>query len=491
MRLAGYVRVSRVGGREGESFISPTEQTERLQAWCKAHGHQLVRIAEDLDVSGGEAQRPQLLHILDDIEAGKLDGLIVAKLDRFARNISHAVAMLDRIHHAGGQFVSVSEGFDSTTPAGRLALNMLLAFAQFELERIRDQWTDVVQRMISRGIHPGAVPPVGYTRDDTGHLHPSPQAHLISEAFRRRAAGDTLSAITRWLQAEGLQTARGGPVSRSTVFGLLTNRAYLGEARSGELVNREAHPALTDEVTFARAQQAKPGRPPRHQQPAVLGGLVRCQGCRYAMSPIMREGKRRYRCLGRQNQRACPAPAFVTEHELLPVVEEVLMFDYPNHIARASGDTEAIEKATSRRDELRRVAEEWRDNQDLQASIGMSDYLAGLKPRIAVWQDAERHLETLLSARPSGLPDAAVLQSVWVDMTNEERRELLGAVYDAIVIRKHPSRSSRLAITDRCLFIPSGSLRVEDLPSRHRRSQEPLAPFDWPSDPAGSGVPIS
>jgi DNA invertase Pin-like site-specific DNA recombinase len=488
MRLGGYVRVSRVGGREGESFISPIEQRERLEAWCTAHGHTLATVAEDLDVSGGEAQRPQLLALLADIEAGRLDGLIVAKLDRFARNISHAVAMLDRIHQAGGQFVSVSEGFDSTTPAGRLALNMLLAFAQFELERIRDQWSSVVERMIGRGVHPGAVPPVGYERGPQGQLVPSDQAHLVTEAFQRRAGGETLSDVTRWLMAQNLRTAHGDDVSRSTVFGLLRNRAYLGEARSGELVNRDAHPALTDEVTFARAQQASPGRPPRTGEPAVLAGLVRCQGCRYAMAPVMREGKRRYRCLGRQNQRDCPAPAFVTEHELLPVVEEVLWSVYPDHVAQASGDVEAIEAATSVRDEARRVAEEWRDDASIQADLGMDTYLAGLRSRMGTWQDAERRLEQLLASRPDGLPDAASLRSSWPNMTSVERRAILGHVFDCLVIRKHPSRSSRLAILDRVLFIPAGTLTVEDLPSRHRRREQPLVPFDWPGDPTGPGV---
>jgi site-specific DNA recombinase len=123
---------------------------------------------QDLDVSGAATQRPQLEGILEGIESGRLDGLIVAKLDRFARNISSAITMLDRIDRAGGQFVSVSEGFDSTTPAGRLTMNMLLSFAQFELERYREQWAVAVTRMIDRGVHPGPVAPVGYQRSPGG-----------------------------------------------------------------------------------------------------------------------------------------------------------------------------------------------------------------------------------------------------------------------------------------------------------------------------------
>jgi site-specific DNA recombinase len=116
LRFGGYVRVSRVGGREGDSFLSPTLQRERLQAWCEVQGHDLVSIAEDLDVSGASTSREQLEALVEAIEAGRLDGVVVATLDRFGRSLPYAIALIDRINRAGGHFVSVADGFDTRTP---------------------------------------------------------------------------------------------------------------------------------------------------------------------------------------------------------------------------------------------------------------------------------------------------------------------------------------------------------------------------------------
>jgi site-specific DNA recombinase len=488
MRLGAYVRVSRVGGRTGDSFISPSEQAARVEHWCHAHGHTLAETMQDLDVSGAATQRPQLEGLLEGIESGRLDGLIVAKLDRFARNISSAVTMLDRIDRAGGQFVSVSEGFDSTTPAGRLTMNMLLSFAQFELERYREQWAVAVTRMIDRGVHPGPVAPVGYQRGPRGPLEPDEQAPFVTELFKRRAAGESVSALTRWLQDTSLRTSHGGQATRRLVDGVLRNRVYLGEARSGELINRDAHEPLTDEVTFARANQLHVPRPPRQGPPALLAGLVRCQGCRYAMAPVMRDGKRRYRCLGVQNQRKCPAPAFVTEHELLPIVERVLWTWQDEIIVDAAGEAAALEDAQQARDEARHVKEQWRDDPAVQAAMALGDYLAGLQARQALEDQRQRELDRLLGARPSGLPDATTLRGVWPAMSVEHKRLVLAQVFDAIVIRKHPSRSRRLAILDRVLFIPHGTLGLEDLPRGGNLGGHVCAPFDWPRDPTGAGV---
>jgi|tagenome__1003787_1003787.scaffolds.fasta_scaffold20951342_3 site-specific DNA recombinase len=127
MRFAGYVRVSRVGGREGESFLSPTLQRERMETWCASQGHDLLSIAEDLDVSGASTNRDQLEALVEGIEEGRLDGLVVATLDRFGRRLPYAIALIDRINRASGQFISVADGFDTRTPYGELALNVMLS----------------------------------------------------------------------------------------------------------------------------------------------------------------------------------------------------------------------------------------------------------------------------------------------------------------------------------------------------------------------------
>src|SRR4051794_18758311 len=120
MRLDGYVRVSRIGGRGGDSFISPTAQKETIRALAKAQGHRIVRWHTDLDEPGSKQTRPGFQDALARVEAGATEGIIVAKLDRFARSVSHAATALDRLEAAGGTLIAVDLGMDTSTSAGRL-----------------------------------------------------------------------------------------------------------------------------------------------------------------------------------------------------------------------------------------------------------------------------------------------------------------------------------------------------------------------------------
>src|SRR3954467_9306477 len=104
MILDGYVRVSQVNGRSGASFMSPMLQREQIERWATAHGHLIAVVHEELDESGGRADRPKLLEMIDRIEAGDADGVVIAKLDRFGRSLIDGLAAIERIGGAGGTF---------------------------------------------------------------------------------------------------------------------------------------------------------------------------------------------------------------------------------------------------------------------------------------------------------------------------------------------------------------------------------------------------
>src|SRR5687767_6207399 len=120
MRLIAYIRVSRVAGREGETFISPDVQRETIARHIKGGGHEFVGEQIDLDQSGGKIDRPGFERALAAVEAGEADGIAVAKLDRFARSVAGAAKALDRLEAAGGSLVAVDLGIDTSTAAGRL-----------------------------------------------------------------------------------------------------------------------------------------------------------------------------------------------------------------------------------------------------------------------------------------------------------------------------------------------------------------------------------
>src|SRR5262245_33006464 len=112
MALDAYVRVSDVRGRKGESFISPSVQREQIAAWASARGVEIGETLTELDESGARADRPLLIEAIERIEAGRSEGLVVAKLDRFGRSLTDGLSAIARIERAGGTFVSVQDGFD-------------------------------------------------------------------------------------------------------------------------------------------------------------------------------------------------------------------------------------------------------------------------------------------------------------------------------------------------------------------------------------------
>lgn len=486
--VGGYVRVSRVGGRSGEKFLSPTLQRERIAGWCTTHGHTLSVVVEDLDVSGGATDRDRLEALVERIERGDLGGLVVATLDRFGRSLPYAIALIDRIDRAGGQFVSVSDGFDTRTPYGRLALNVMLSVAQFELERVRAQWQTIVHRQIADGRHPGPTPPFGYERGPDGRLAPDRAAPLVAELFERVAAGESISPIARDWNTRAITTQRGGQITRRLLSSILTNRAYLGEARAGALVNPGAHPPLVDERTWRAVQSGTRPRPGRTGGRALLAGLVRCQGCRYAMAPVMRLGKRRYRCLGNQQGRKCPAPAFVTEEEIAPLVEGMLWRRLGQIVAEAAGDLEKIDDLRVQREVDERELVAFRDEPGVIEALGPRDYADGLAVRRAKLEATDHALSAALAARPVNLPDATTLRAMWPKMDDETRNGFLLDVFDAVVVRKHPSRSERLAIVDRVRAVARGRLAdLGDIPRAHR-GYRPIVAFEWASDPSGAWI---
>src|SRR5436190_550308 len=161
----GYVRVSRRGGREGESFISPEVQRKKIGAWAKLHDVEIVKWWEEIDQSGAKLLRPMFQETLARCERGETGGIVVARLDRFARSAVDALESIKRLNLAGARLVSVEDNFDGSTPMGRFAIGILTLIAELELERIKENWAAAVSSAVDRGVHISAKTPTGYERD--------------------------------------------------------------------------------------------------------------------------------------------------------------------------------------------------------------------------------------------------------------------------------------------------------------------------------------
>jgi DNA invertase Pin-like site-specific DNA recombinase len=484
MRLVGVIRVSRVGGREGATFISPDVQRDQIKAYARAHGHKIVAWQEDLDKPGSTLNRPGIQAALAQVDAGEAEGIIAAKLDRITRSIADLGKLLQRASTDGWNLVAVDVGLDLGMPNGKLVAHVLGAIAEWELDRRRNDWQLARERAVARGVHVASRIPTGYQRGEEGRLAVDEEvAPLIRELFRRRAEGQGWRTLATFLSESGVVTPYGNQTwTAGAVNGIIRNRVYIGEARSGEYVHADAHPAI---VTFADWQAAQaPGKMPqaRSDDPLMLSGLVRCGSCRYvAKADHMkdRHGDRlgMYRCRGTYASGKCPRPVAILARVLDPIVEKKLLA-----WLAAQEPTARADKASA---ELERAAAEARAaeaellayvSSETLAIAGRSAFehgLAARRQRLDEAQNAEAGLRsrivTIGKLTPADLVDA------WPGFTVAEKRELVAAAVDAVVVWPHQSGSLP---GDRVRIVPLGEAPV-DLPQRGRRV--PMAP--WPDAP--------
>ena len=353
VKVDGYIRVSRIGARGGESFISPAEQRDRIDAWAKSQGVAIATVHEDLDQPGSKADRPGLEAVMQRVKRGTVDGVVVARLNRFGRSMLDNARLFEQIREAGGALFSVVEGIDSRGAMGGLLANLFSAFAEYELETIRDNWSTARESAVKRGVHISSKVPTGYRRGEGGRLKVDEKAaSAIVDVFRAKARGASWSECGAILESAGVRTPYSGKHwAQGSLAKLIGNPVYLGQARSGEFSNPDAHQAIVDEDTWKVAQATK--QPPQNGLGgALLSGLVRCQGCRYVLkADSMRdrtgERVRLYRCRSSRSAGKCPAPASVLGSVVEPFVVERFfdgLGDVLAEAVRSSADLRDLEQ---------------------------------------------------------------------------------------------------------------------------------------------------
>lgn len=430
MRLIGYVRVSRVAGREGDSFISPDVQRERIEQLARANGHTIIAWQTDLDQSGSHINRPGFQAALAAVDAKEADGIAVAKLDRFARSVSGAGRALERLEQAGGTLVVGDLGMDTSTPAGKLMRNVLMALAEFELDRIRDNWLVARDRAVGRGVHISRVPPIGYRKLPDSRLDPDPDvAPLIRDLFLRRAAGESWRNLCAWLDTV---LPRPGPWGIGALQGVVRNRVYLGEARAGDALNVGAHAPIVSRAEWEAAQN-RHQRHPRSGHQSLLAGLIYCDNCDGLLTPSSdgRRGYRRYDC----QSRVCAASVAISAPKVETYVERTFL-----ELAAALPVVEATQPTDPARDPLERLQQaeaelaEYRDAQ-LVSVIGREAFVAGLRERARVVEAAQQDVVVAQRQQPFMALTASVVDE-WPALTVLERRLLLAAALEGVWVRR-------------------------------------------------------
>jgi DNA invertase Pin-like site-specific DNA recombinase len=491
VQLDGYIRVSRTAGREGESFISPRSQRDAIEAYAASKGWTIAAWHEDLDESGATLERPAFQAALKRCRSHETDGIIAAKLDRLSRSLAGISSLIDEAKRDGWHLVAVDFGLDVKTASGRLVADILGAVAAWELEQRRQGWNEARARAVARGEHIASRTPTGYRKREDGRLEPDPAAvPVIRELFRRRSRGEGWTALARLLDESKVRGPYGNEAwTPSAVAKMIRNRVYLGEARSGEHVNSEAHePLLTHAEWEAAQMNGRTTSSPRSGDGLLLSGLVRCAGCRYLVKPDTmkgRDGSRLglYRCRGRHAAGKCPAPATVMARVLEPHVEQTFLtaLGPEGPLAEAVESTEAVEAALARVHGAERELDDYL-GAGLVSVIGQERFRAGLELR----QDALRGAQAELAEarQASAFSDALGLTSgnlpeAWPTLSIAEKRHLLTASIDAVFIRAVRGSGHAVPLEERTRILWRGE-GPNDLPGRGRRV--PLASFVWPDE---------
>jgi DNA invertase Pin-like site-specific DNA recombinase len=246
-KVAAYTRVST--SEQSNGYGLDTQRT-KVQQWADLNDVEAVDWYEDT-ASGGDTDRPGLQEMIDDLRSCEYDALVVYKADRLSRSLKDLLTVIDDVlEPCDTAFVSVTEQFDTSTPSGRLFLQMVGSFSEFERALITERLRDGRRSKAQDGGHAAGEVPFGYTKNADGELVLSDHAETVRRIFRMREDGDSLRAIADTLNAEGIETKRGGEWHASTVSYILKNDKYRGLMRheiGGETVERERPDLSLDE----------------------------------------------------------------------------------------------------------------------------------------------------------------------------------------------------------------------------------------------------
>ena len=334
VRCAIYTRKSTEEGLEQE-FNSLDAQRESGEAFVASQKHEgwqcLPQHYDDGGFTGGNLDRPAVRRLLADIEAGKIDCVLVYKVDRLSRSLLDFARMMEVFEKHHVAFVSVTQQFNTATSMGRLVLNVLLSFAQFEREMISERVRDKVAAARRKGKWSGGMPLLGYTVKETKLVVDSVEAERVRQIFELYLEYQSLLPTVTELNRRGWTTKhwttkkggqRGGRLfTKNCLYALLTNVTYIGQIKYKEEVHRGEHPPIVPDELFQRVQSLLQrnghtgGRAVSNKYGALLRGLLRCGPCGCAMShTYTAKGNRRYHyyVCGTAQQRgwsqcACPS----------------------------------------------------------------------------------------------------------------------------------------------------------------------------------------
>lgn len=470
-RCAVYTRKSTEDGLD-QAFNSLDAQYEACSAYALSQRHEgwvlLPERYDDGGFSGGSIERPAFQRLLADVAAGKVDVVLVYKVDRLTRSLSDFARIVEVLDKAGASFVSITQPINSATSMGRLMLNVLLSFAQFEREMTGERIRDKIAASKRKGLWMGGPVPLGYRVEDRKLAVDETEAELVRLIMRRYLALGSVRELIEELEAQGhrtkVQHMASGPhrgsvrFRRGTLYHLLANRIYVGDIVHKGQVYPGEHPAIVpaelwDEVQTTLKQRASgEARRLRHQQPSLLTGRIE-DGLGRPMSPshATKPGKRYRYYVTRPDALDGEQAWRVSAHDLEALVR--------SELAALLTDAGRIHDMLSTDQEP--------DAQTIQRALAAADMAAA-----TLRSGAQHERATLVSAlveRVSLVEQeiriaarrAGLLELLGCDPTEPEADAAIMLVCEAVRIRR--GHELRLVIPGPVIDIPAARVRDEKL----------------------------
>jgi len=487
-RCAIYTRKSTSAGLD-QAFNSLDSQREACVAYVQRQAGWTVvdERYDDGGFTGANIDRPAFQRLLANIDAGQIDVVLVYKVDRLSRSLLDFAKVMERFNAAGASFVSVTQNFSTADAMGRLTLNMLMSFAEFEREMISERTRDKIRAARRKGQWTGGPVPLGYTVEGKRLVVDELEAVLVREIFALYHEHRSALAVVRVLDERGRSTKHARPWTRNDVLRVLKQPVYAGYIASDGELHEGEHSAIVERVVFARTQallaagtRAKKGsgRNPEY----ILRGVLQCARCGSAFTPASttRHGTvyRYYRCVTRdkRGKQACassPLPAAAIEAHVIERLREAtadgslaaevaaavrarvthrrrdLVTEcrkLPSQIAALSAEVaSAVDALTGLTSAARRVVES-----RLQDA---GERLTRCEARLAA---SERELANLdaIEVESSWVADSlAKFHTIWDMLTPENRGRLVRAVIQRVVVDE-PANQVRVFITDLGAEVP-------------------------------------
>src|SRR6185312_3892210 len=509
VRCAIYTRKSTEEGLDQE-FNSLDAQRESAEAYIKSQAHEgWTPVAERYDdggFTGGNTERPGLQRLMTDIDAGKIDCVVVYKVDRLSRSLLDFAQLMRTFEQRKVAFVSVTQQFNTASSMGRLVLNVLLSFAQFEREIISERTRDKIAATRRKGKWAGGHPILGYDVDPVSLklMVNAAEADRVRVIFDLYLEHESLLPVVQELDRRGWhnkkwQTRKGGerggkPFDRSNLYRLLKNPAYIGKVKYKIELHAGEHAAIITPDVYEQVQVllrrngSTGGAIVRNQFGALLQGLLRCGPCGCAMTPTFttRGGNRRYRyyvCTAaqRKGRGTCPSksvPAGPLEEFVIdrircigrdPELQEQVLAEARRQDGARLAELAAEEKSLVRElaachGDVKRLSGQFRTDRtsgDLVARLAeLNDRAAATEERLQALRDERQRLEAEQIDPAEASRTLAEFDEVWETLTPRERSRIIDLLVEKV---EYDGSTSRVEVLFRATGIRT---LAEELDSR-------------------------